>query len=298
MFSKRLIIIICLILFAFTNIIFLSISASHKHTETFLNKTVMAFIAPFQEAVVQTIRFGENLWRHYFYLVSVKQENDRLRDALDSAKMEIAHYAETAQAETRLRELLVMKTAMPKRVVAAEVVGLDPSGWYETIVINRGTSDGVKKGMPVISPDGIVGQIVTASYQYAKVMLMVDRSSAIDALVQRDRTRGIVEGKTESVCRFKYVVRKAELEIGDVVVSSGIDGIFPKGLRIGKIENIVKSESDIFQEVEITPFVDFKRLEEVLVIVKASDNGKYPSENGTFEQEEAFVPSEPTAVED
>ena len=137
--------------------------------------------------------------------------------------------------------------------------------------------------MPVVSPDGIVGQIVTASYEYAKVMLMTDRSSAIDALVQRNRARGIVEGETDETCLFKYVVRKAELEIGDVVVSSGLDGIFPKGLRIGAVSNISKVESSIFQEVKVTPFVDFGRLEEVLVIVEAKND--IESETEPSEQE-------------
>jgi rod shape-determining protein MreC len=271
MFSKRLLTIVCLILFILTNIIFLSISAKHRHPETIIGKMAMAAVAPFQEMVVQTIRFAEHMWSHYFYLVSVKQECDRLQVSLNQAKMEIGRYIEAEQASHRLRRLLEMKMSLTYRLVAGQVVGLDPSGWYKTIIINRGTNDGVGKGMPVISPDGVVGQIVTASYEYAKVMLMIDRSNAIDALIQRNRTRGIVEGESEGLCRFKYVVRKAELEIGDVVVSSGLDQIFPKGLRIGKVESISKTESGIFQDVKVVPFVDFDRLEEVFVILVEPD---------------------------
>jgi rod shape-determining protein MreC len=267
MFSKRLLTIVCLILFILTNIIFLSISAKHRHPETIIGKMAMAAVAPFQEAVVQTIRFVEHMWSHYFYLVSVRQECDRLQALLNESKMEIGRYIEAEKASQRLKRLLEMKTYLTHPVVTAEVVGLDPSGWYKTIIINRGTNDGVGKGMPVISPDGVVGQIVTASYEYAKVMLMIDRSNAIDALIQRNRTRGIVEGESEGLCRFKYVVRKAELQVGDVVVSSGLDRIFPKGLRIGTVESIAKTESGIFQDVKVAPFVDFDRLEEVLVIV-------------------------------
>jgi rod shape-determining protein MreC len=122
--------------------------------------------------------------------------------------------------------------------------------------------------MPVVSPEGVVGQVVTASYDYSKVMLIIDRSSAIDSLVQRNRTRGVVEGETDTTCRFKYVLRKAEVNVGDTVVSSGLDGLFPKGLRIGEVKEISKDQPGIFQDVRIEPFVDFTRLEEVLVIIE------------------------------
>jgi len=109
---------------------------------------------------------------------------------------------------------------------------------------------------------------MAASYDYAKVLLLTDRSSAIDALVQRTRTRGIVEGEAQAYCQFKYVVRKAEISLGDTVVSSGLDGVFPKGLRVGSVIEIAKGPSGIFQGVSIRPFVDFERLEEVLVILE------------------------------
>ena len=113
-----------------------------------------------------------------------------------------------------------------------------------------------------------MGQIMAVSYHYAKVLLLTDRSSAIDALVQRTRTRGIVEGAAKAYCQFKYVVRKANIGVGDMVVSSGLDGVFPKGLRVGSVTETAKGPSGIFQEVSIRPFVDFERLEEVLVIVQ------------------------------
>jgi rod shape-determining protein MreC len=232
---------------------------------------VMAAIGPFQEGVVQAIRFCENAWTHYFYLVSVKEENDALRGMLAQANLENSRFVEAQLTCERLQRLLATKAALPHRVIAAEVVGQDPSVWFKAIIINRGSNDGIGKGMPVIAPEGIVGQVVTASYTYSKVMLMVDRSSAIDALVQHDRTRGIVEGETDETCRFKYVLRKADVQIGDTVVSSGLDGLFPKGLPIGAIKEIYKDEPGIFQEVRVEPFVDFTRLEEVLVILELSD---------------------------
>ncbi|NVM57832.1 MAG: rod shape-determining protein MreC [Desulfobacterales bacterium] len=182
--------------------------------------------------------------------------------------MEKSQHLESELARERLGKLLEMKTSLPLRLLPAQVVGVDPSGWFKTIIINRGTHDGVSKGMPVIAPEGIVGQIVAASYRYSKVLLIIDPSSAIDAFVQRTRSRGIVEGETEEYCRFKYVLKKADISIGDTVISSGLDRVFPKGLRVGCVEEISKSQSGIFQKTRVRPFVDFARLEEVLVILK------------------------------
>jgi rod shape-determining protein MreC len=270
MFSKKLLTIVCLVLFALANIIFLSINAKHRRSDTLLDHVVMSAVAPFQAGAIRAISACEYVWRHYFYLVSVTEECDRLRAGLEKATMKINEHAETERTCQRLKELLGMKASLPQRLVPAQVVGLEPLGWYKSVIINRGSEDGVAKGMPVVTPNGIVGQIVTTSYGYAKVMLMVDRSSGIDGLVQRNRTRGIVEGETDETCRFKYVVRNAEIEVGDIVVSSGLDGVFPKGLQVGSVVEVSKNQPDIFQEVKIRPFVDFSRLEEVLVIVDDS----------------------------
>jgi rod shape-determining protein MreC len=270
MFSRRLLTIFCLILLFLINIIFLSVGTKNRHRNTFFDRLVMAAIGPFQEGVVGTVRFCERIWTHYFYLVSVKQENDALKGIVAQMNLEKGAYIESQRTLERMERLLATKSALPHDFVSAEVIGRDPSGWFKAIIINRGTDDGVEKGMPVIAPDGIVGQVVTASYDYSKVMLLVDRSSAVDGLIQHNRTRGVIEGETDEVCRFKYVVRKAEVRVGDTVVSSGLDGLFPKGLRIGTVKEVTKDKPGIFQDVRVRPFVDFTRLEEVLVVVQSS----------------------------
>jgi rod shape-determining protein MreC len=270
MFSKRFLTTFCLVLFAALNIILLSISAKHRHENSTCDRVVMAGIAPFQEGVTQAIRFCERVWRHYFSLVAARQESDHLKETLAKLGLEKSQHLESEIACQRFRKLLLLDTEprLYQRLLAAQIVGLDPSIWFRTVIINKGIHDGVSKGMPVIAPEGIVGQIMAASYGYSKVLLITDRSSAIDALVQRTRTRGIVEGEAKAYCHFKYVVRKAEISVGDTVVSSGLDGVFPKGLRVGSVMEIAKGPSGIFQEVSIRPFVDFERLEEVLVIVE------------------------------
>lgn len=268
MFSRRLLIIVCLILFFLVNIIFLSVGARHHHSNSFVNRIIMAAISPFQEGVTQSVRFCEDVWSHYFFLASAQRENDTLRRQLAEATMQKSRYLESQRACERLQRLLETKKSLPEHLLFAQVVGRDPSGWFKAIVINRGTNDGVAKAMPVVAPEGIVGQVVTASYNYSKVMLLIDRSSAIDSLVQRNRARGIVEGETDELCQFKYVLRKADVQVGDIIVSSGLDGLFPKGLRIGFVKELSKDRPGIFQDVLIKPFVDFTRLEEVLVIIK------------------------------
>jgi rod shape-determining protein MreC len=268
MFSKRLVTIFCLILFALINIILLSVSTKNRHGSSIVDRVVMAGIAPFQEGVMRSLAACEHVWSHYFDLITVKEECDQLKRLLAQAELDKSRCLESELAYQRLGKLLDMRNSLPARLLAAEVVGLDPSGWFKTIIINRGTRDGVSKGMPVIAPEGIVGQIVSPSYEYSKVLLIIDPSSSVDALVQRSRARGIVEGNSEQYCRFKYVVRKADVQVGDTVISSGLDRLFPKGLRMGSVQAVARSQSGIFQEVRVRPFVDFARLEEVLVMLE------------------------------
>jgi rod shape-determining protein MreC len=268
MLSKKLVRILCVILLALINIVLLTVSAKHPHKHTLVDRVAMASIVPFQEGVTRTMHFCRNVWHHYFYLVGVREECDRLKKMLAKAEMDRGRYLESELACKRLEELLEVKSEVSHHLLPAQVAGLDPSGWSKTIIINKGTKDGVAKGMAVIAPGGIVGHVIRDYDWSSQVLLVVDRSSAMDALVQRTRFRGVVEGDTDETCRFKYVVRKADVNAGDTVISSGLDGIFPKGLPVGKVVEVSKPASGLFQEVKVRPFVNFTRLEEVLVILE------------------------------
>ena len=179
----------------------------------------------------------------------------------------------TRLSNLRLRELLEFKKEIPYHFLAAEVISRDPSIWFKTVIIDKGLADGIQKGFPVIIPDGIVGQIIDVGAHYAKVLLIVDRNSSVDALVQKTRARGLIKGGRAGRCLFKYVLRKHDISIGDIVISSGLDKVFPKGLRIGSVSEIIKLNSGIFQAVAITPYVDFERLEEVFVVASLPHPG-------------------------
>ncbi len=177
-------------------------------------------------------------------------------------------WRETEMANTRLRNLIDFQKNISERVMAAEVVGKDPSTWFKTVIIDKGEVDGLFKGLPVVISQGIVGQVIEVSNHYSKVMLIIDSNSAVDSLVQRTRARGVIKGASTDQCRLDYVLRKNDVRIGDTIVSSGLDGVYPKGLRIGYVSQVIEHDADIFHEVIISPFVDFEKLEEVLVILE------------------------------
>ncbi len=270
------VLIIVLIVLITVNLIVLS-ATTKRHSAFGLGQIGLSFVAPFQELVTRTVRFSRDIWEHYYFLVSVSQENLQLKRSLSEAIEKSNRLRESELANDRLRGLLNFQTTTANRVMAAEVIGKDPSTWFKTIIIDKGESDGLKKGLPVVIAQGIAGQIVDTADHYSKVMLIIDRNSAVDALVQRSRARGIIKGTSADQCRFDYVLQKHDVQIGDSVVTSGFDGVYPKGLRLGWVSEVVKHEAEIFQEITVTPYVDFEKLEEVLVVL-VSQRHEFASE--------------------
>jgi rod shape-determining protein MreC len=266
MFSKKLVLIIGVIVLIAVNIIVLSVN-SRRYTSFGLERVAISFVSPFQELVTRAIRFTKVIWQQYFALVTVARENQILRSELNQASEKSNLWHETELANARLRNLLDFQKNIAEQIVAAEVIGKDPSAWFKTVIIDKGKADGLTRGLPVVMPQGIAGQVIEAANHYSKVMLIIDRNSAVDALVQRTRARGIIKGESTDQCRLDYVLRKKDVRIGDIIVSSGSDGVYPKGLRIGRVSEVIEHDADIFHEVFITPFVDFEKLEEVLVVI-------------------------------
>ncbi len=266
MLSKRMLVIAGVIFLFAASIVVLSLSSSRIPTHG-VGRIALIFVAPVQGVVTETIGALKGTWHTYFAHISAAQENSRLRKELQHAVARINRFQEIELANIRLRQLLDFKISLETQSIAAEVVGKDPSPWYRTVVINKGRSAGVRKGLPVGVPEGVAGQVTDASAQYAKVMLIIDRNSAVDAFVQRTRARGIIKGESTSRCVFQYALRKDEVKVGDKIVASGLDGVFPKGMPIGEVSGVVRRAAGIFQEVTVTPHVDFEKLEEVLVIL-------------------------------
>ncbi len=266
MFSKRSVIIIGVIVLLTVNVIVLSVIAS-RYPSFRPSRIAISLVAPFQQVVVRSIRFSRDLWRHYFYLVSVSKENENLKNALRIAEKKNRDKAEIALSNARLRSLLNFQKSINSEVIACEVIANDPSSLFKTVIIDKGESNRLKRGLPVVVSEGVVGQIIDVSHHYSKVLLVIDSNSAVDALIQRTRARGLIKGGISGRCRLEYVLRKHDIDIGDTVISSGLDGVFPKGLCLGSVSNIIKEKSGIFQDVTVSPFVDFEKLEEVLVLL-------------------------------
>ncbi len=235
-----------------------------------LQKIITEVIAPLQKGVSFIQRGVAGIWRGYICLVEVQSENQALKREIERLRAKNNEYREAAVANIRLRKLLSFKETVPLPLLPAEVIGYDPSAWFKTIVINRGSNDGLQRGMAVVSADGIVGQTISVSMHYAKVLLITDRNSAVDVMAQTSRARGVLKGESGGPCYLDYVGMHEDVKPGDVIISSGLGGIFPKGLAIGRVTTVKRSRQGLFQNIEVAPCIDVSNLEEVLVVLEKS----------------------------
>ncbi|MBF0203472.1 MAG: rod shape-determining protein MreC [Desulfamplus sp.] len=265
MFSTKTVLLIGIVLFIATSFTVLTVSSRNALPDNGIENIAIALISPFQMAVSASFAWCSGIWRVYFATVSAGNENIELKKELALAMGAQNRCMELELENSRLRSFIDFNNASENVFIAAKVIGRDPSPWFQTLMINKGSGDGLIKGLPVLVSEGVVGRIETVSENFSRVLLITDRNSAVDALVQSSRARGIVQGNNTDQCLFKYALRKDEIVQGDIIVSSGLDQVFPKGLRIGKVLDIQKENSDLFQMIIIKTFVNFDKLEEVLV---------------------------------
>jgi rod shape-determining protein MreC len=212
----------------------------------------------------------KQFWQGYLYLVGVERQNFELKRKLEEYNQRQIRFQEAQEALIRLEGLLDLKRQVALPVIGARVIAYDPSLWSRSAIIDQGKAQGVKEGLPVLAPQGIAGRIVEGYPQYSKVMLIVDRKSGADAMVQRTRARGVLKGKGGNRCSLEYVPKNADVQVGDLVLASGLVGLYPKGLVFGKVTAANKKNPGVFQEIEVTPNVDLSTLEEVLVVKVAN----------------------------
>jgi rod shape-determining protein MreC len=264
-------IVISLVLCALVLIV-LQISGRYGGDE--LHKVGLRPLSPWQRAFHWVVGSVGAVFQKYVILVNLKEENHQLQEEVRRLKQENADLKESAQTLERLQRLLLLKARVPAAMIAAEVVAYSPSAWFRTIVINKGQRDGVRKGFPVVTSEGVVGKVTRVSSRSSVVLLVIDRNSAVDCLAQRTRTRGILEGEGGDRCYLRYVSRTEDIQVGDHIVTSGLEGIFPKGLSLGEVAKVEKKAYGLFQEIEIMPSADLGRLEEVMVIVRPAGEGE------------------------
>jgi rod shape-determining protein MreC len=248
----------------------LSLSLKQSPVVKRVQGAVIAMTAPGLEGLEYVVRRLKQVWLGYFYLVGVRRENAELKRQVEEFKQRQVRYQEAQEALARLDALLDLKRQVALPVIGARVIAYDPSLWSRSAIIDQGKAQGVKEGMPVLAPQGIVGRIVEVYPEYSKVMLIVDRKSGADAMVQRTRVRGVLKGKGGNRCSLEFVPKNADVQVGDLVLASGLVGLYPKGLVFGKVTVANKKNPGVFQEIEVTPNVDLSALEEVLVVKVAN----------------------------
>ena len=254
------------ILLLLSALILISLRVKERKGVAFFDGLLMEISSPFQKASTFAIKKVRGVFQEYLFLVHLQRENERLKKKMADLQRENDQMREMVLSHERLRKLLQFRETLSSTLVAAEVVGRDPSSWFKSVTINKGEKDGVRKGMAVISPEGVIGQILKTAPSHSVVLLVTDYNSAIDSIIQRTRAKAIVEGGGENRCQLKYLLRTEDVVAGDRVVTSGLGGNFPKGLMIGEIRKVDKKGHGIFQYAELVPSVDFTRLEEVLII--------------------------------
>jgi rod shape-determining protein MreC len=213
-----------------------------------------------------------NAWAGYANLRGVRAENEQLKRQLAELQVQFQQERAAGEHAHQLETLLGFQRQSNVQTVAASVIGAGASPDFRTITIDRGSSSGLKANMPVISPTGVVGRIVTLASRASKVQLLVDRNAGAGALVERSRAQGVVLGAGEDLLRMDYVSGIADVKPGDTIVASGIDGIYPKGFVIGKVESVDRG-TGIYKVIRVRPAVDFNRLEEVLVVTAPYEAG-------------------------
>lgn len=208
------------------------------------------------------------VFNSYVNLVGVKKENERLHDKYEKLYVQNQKLVDTERENERLRKLLGFMQKKPNTMIAAGVIGEDLKNWFRCIIIDKGRKQNVREKMPVVTPKGVVGQVVEADLWHAKVMVLNDANSSIDVNVEGKNTRGLLEGTGQNTVKLKYVIKNDDIEIGDKLITSGKDGIYPKGIPAGIVITVNKNKAGIFADIDVMPYNNFRQLDEVLLIKK------------------------------
>jgi rod shape-determining protein MreC len=236
-------------------------------------------VHPIAELMSHASRGAIYLWDNYVDLVGKSKENEELRREVEALNAQLLEMSELKSENERLRQILSMPELPELETVGAQIIGEDPSGESLSFFINVGSKHGIKERMAVISPEGVVGTITRVFSSYSMLKAVQDTSHTVDGLIPRSRAQFIVEGKGSFLTgRLKYLDRSADVRVGDLVLTSGLDRVFPKGLKIGYIIKVDRPHTGVTQSAELRPSVDLSYLEEVLVVTrqKSFEEAKTP----------------------
>ena len=244
-----------------------------------LQRAVVETVSPVVESLNGVSTLIEDAVHDYVLLRQVRRENEDLRHRVVELEQQVMDYHEAAVENQRLRRLLDFKSGLRGDTVPARVVMHDLTGWFQTMLVDKGFKDKIGPDMAVVNDEGVVGRTLDVSDHNSRVLLITDPGSAVDVVIQRNRVRGILAGKDNGNCILKYVRGNIDVQVGDLVMSSGKDGIFPKGLRLGTIQGITKDPVDMFQKIDVKPLVRLNALEEIMIIRRIDASPDDPSDN-------------------
>ncbi len=248
------------------SLVILSFNIRQPGDVGFFRKIIVETAAPVEHGIGMMVGGIADVWKRYIFLVGLEEENRLLKRKVDILTSEIVNHREVYLEGLRLKEHLKLREKTDLPMVTARVINREGTSVFKSILINKGTTDGIEVGMPVVTAEGVVGRIIEVSWNVSRVLLVIDFNSNADALVEGGRAHGILQGGGASSCILKYIERSEEVKIGDVVLTSGLGGVFPKGLLLGTVLNVNRKDAGLFQRIEVVPAVHFSRLEEVSVL--------------------------------
>ena len=254
------------VLVVVAHIVLISAQVTSKSGMPVLQAVAFGLVAEVQRGGAGAVDAVTSLWSGYVDLRGMRDENQRLRQQLADAQLRWQQERALAQRSAELSRLLDLRGRVELRTEAAEVIAASATPDFRTVTIGKGTTAGLRPDMAVLSPEGVVGRVIVPSARAAKVQLLIDRNAAVGALVERTRAQGVVMGSGVESLRLEYVLASADVKVGDVVVTSGIDGIYPKGFVIGRIDYVERAGGS-YREIRIQPAADFTSLEDVLVVL-------------------------------
>ncbi len=231
-------------------------------------RALLEIAAPVQKAITRPVYFVRDSWQRYVALVDVEQENRELREQVARLESERLAFREALVLSGQLQRVAQMRREFEVPLLPSQVVGQDASAWSNALLLDRGRSSNVRSGMPVMVEQGLVGLVSATTPHAARAMLILDRRSAVDAMIQRSRARGLVRGLGTGELEFVFMVRGDDVQVGDEVLSSGVGGVYPKGVRVGSITAVHAERAELLHTALVKPAVDFGRLEQVFVMLK------------------------------
>jgi len=228
---------------------------------------LLTALMPLQAGMFRVADAASGVWDTFAEIGRLRVENARLRTQVENLNREVAELREQASSAERLERLLEFRRQLSYQATAARVIGRDASRWFTTLVVDRGSRDGVRRNAPVVTPEGVVGRVIEVTPMASRVLLISDSRSAVGVLIQQSRDAGVVEGVGGARLHLKYLSRAARINEGDLVVTSGLGGVFPRGLVVGRIANVIREEGELLQEAEVEPAAQLDRLEEMLILL-------------------------------